>query len=81
MQKRPRKHALSVRWGTEETFQYCFDGIPQNSIVAAGTVGGSPRKRKDRDRFETGRPLPSASNTAEQPLRLVSGGAARKESV
>ena len=44
----------NVRWGTEETFPYCFDGIPRDSIVAIGTVGGSPRKLIDRGRFEKG---------------------------
>lgn len=44
----------NVRWGTEETYDYCFEGIPFNSIVAIGTVGGGPRKLIDRDRFETG---------------------------
>ncbi len=44
----------NVRWGTSETYRYCFDGIPKNSIVAIGTVGGSPRKYEDRVRFETG---------------------------
>ena len=29
----------NVRWGTPESYQYCFDGIPQNSIVAVSTVG------------------------------------------
>ncbi len=44
----------NVRWGTEETYSYCFDGIPKNSVVCIGTVGGSPRKYVDRDRFENG---------------------------
>lgn len=44
----------NVRWGTEESFSYCFDGIPKNSIIAIGTVGGSPRKHIDRPRFEVG---------------------------
>lgn len=44
----------NVRWGTEETFDYCFEGIPVNSIVAIGTVGGGPRKLVDRPRFEAG---------------------------
>ena len=49
-------HAVinNVRWGTAETYHYCFDGIPKNSIVAIGTVGGSPRKLLDRPRFEEG---------------------------
>lgn len=44
----------NVRWGTEETYEYCFEGIPKNSIVAIGTVGGNPRKLVDRNRFESG---------------------------
>ncbi|MCM1578390.1 MAG: DUF4417 domain-containing protein [Ruminococcus sp.] len=44
----------NVRWGTPETYSYCFDGIPRNSVTAIGTVGGSPRKRIDRPRFEAG---------------------------
>lgn len=49
-------HAVinNVRWGTPETYSYCFDGIPKNSVVAIGTVGGSPRKILDRSRFEEG---------------------------
>ena len=44
----------NVRWGTSETYSYCFDGIEKNSLVAIGTVGGSPRKLADRKRFEGG---------------------------
>lgn len=34
----------NVRWGTPESWRYCWDGIPENSIVCIGTVGGSPKK-------------------------------------
>lgn len=44
----------NCRWGTEESYDYCFDSIPENSIIAIGTVGGSPRKLLDRERFEKG---------------------------
>ena len=44
----------NVRWGTPETWSYCFCGIPTHSVVAIGTVGGSPRKLIDRQRFEAG---------------------------
>ncbi len=44
----------NVRWGTAETYSYCFEGIPKNSIISIGTVGGSPRKIIDRHRFENG---------------------------
>ncbi len=52
------KKGISVinncRWGTRETWQYCWDGIPFNSIICIGTVGGSPRRLIDRKRFEEG---------------------------
>ncbi len=44
----------NVRWGTPETYEYCFEGIPHHSVVAIGTVGGSPKGRMDRKRFEEG---------------------------
>lgn len=44
----------NVRWGTPETWDYCWDGIPKNSIVCIGTAGGSPRRLADRSRFEAG---------------------------
>ena len=34
----------NVRWGTFETYDYCFEGISSESVVAIGTVGGSPRR-------------------------------------
>jgi hypothetical protein len=49
-----RKVINNVRWGTEETWRYCFDGIEAHSVVAIGTVGGSPKKLIDRKRFEKG---------------------------
>ncbi|MDO4571526.1 MAG: DUF4417 domain-containing protein [Planctomycetia bacterium] len=44
----------NVRWGTPETYSYCFSGVPEKSIVAVSTVGGSPRKLRNRSRFENG---------------------------
>lgn len=44
----------NVRWGSPETWRYCWDGIPKDSMVAIGTVGGSPRNLRDRKRFEEG---------------------------
>lgn len=44
----------NVRWGTPETYRYCWDGLPQNSILSIGTVGGSPKKLIDRKRFVDG---------------------------
>ena len=44
----------NVRWGTEESWPYCLEGIPYESVVAIGTVGGSPRELNHRDCFEKG---------------------------
>ncbi len=44
----------NVRWGTQETYPYCFVGVPKASVIAIGTCGGSPRKNEDRERFERG---------------------------
>lgn len=44
----------NVRWGTCETYHYCFDGIPENSMVAVATTGGNPHKLSNRSRFEKG---------------------------
>lgn len=44
----------NVRWGNEETFKYCFDGIPKNSIVAVGTVASGLKKLENRKLFSVG---------------------------
>lgn len=44
----------NVRWGTPESYWYCFNGIPKDDIVCIGTVGGSPHRIKDRKRFNGG---------------------------
>ena len=44
----------NVRWGTSETFSYCFDGIPKNSVVAIGIVASGLREVKNRKDFEVG---------------------------
>lgn len=43
----------NVRWGTPETYEYCFEGIPQNSILSVGTIGCLKEKR-DWNRFSDG---------------------------
>lgn len=44
----------NVRWGTKETFSYCFDGIPQESIVAIGVVASGLKECHNRPVFEQG---------------------------
>ena len=33
----------NVRWGTAETYSYCFDGLPQHSIISLGVVASQLR--------------------------------------
>ena len=44
----------NVRWGTKETFGWCFDGIPKDSIIAIGTVASDLRNSENRELFESG---------------------------
>ena len=44
----------NLRWGTDETYDFSAEGIPVNSIIAIGTVGGSPQMIINRNRFNTG---------------------------
>ena len=43
----------NVRWGTPETYKYCFDGIEQNSMVCISSVGCLGDKY-DEERFTEG---------------------------
>lgn len=44
----------NVRWGTPETWDYCFDGNDQNNMVAIGTVASGARLIDNRPLFENG---------------------------
>ena len=44
----------NVRWGTKETWRYCWDGIPKYSIVAIGTVASGLRQLENRLVFQSG---------------------------
>lgn len=46
-----------VVWGDEQSFDYCFDGIPKHSTVAVSTVGVKNDKawnNKEGDMFKAG---------------------------
>lgn len=43
----------NVRWGGPETWSYCFDGIPKQSMVAISTVG-CIKRNGDRERYKMG---------------------------
>ena len=44
----------NVRWGTSETWNYCFDGIPMNGIIAIGVVASGINKVVNRNYFIDG---------------------------
>lgn len=44
----------NIRWGTKETWDYCFAGIKTHTVVAVGTVASGLRERKNRPLFEEG---------------------------
>ena len=44
----------NVRWGTPETYEYCFDGLPENDILVIGTVASGLRKLLNRPTFDNG---------------------------
>lgn len=44
----------NVRWGTEETYKYCYDGLPKNDILFVGTVGSGIKKLINRPIFNHG---------------------------
>ena len=63
----------NVRWGTPETYRYCFDGIPVGSVVAVGTVASGLREIRNRSRFEKG--LLEMVNRIQPPAIIVYGSA------
>lgn len=44
----------NVRWGTPETWKYCFDGIERNSVICIGTVASGLRELENRADFDEG---------------------------
>jgi len=44
----------NARWGTPDTWDYCFDGIPYGNPVAIGTVASGLKKLVNRPLFDDG---------------------------
>ena len=44
----------NVRWGTRETWDYCFAGIKAGTVVAIGPVASGLREKRNRPVFEEG---------------------------
>lgn len=63
----------NVRWGTIETWNYCFDGIPLNSIISIGTVASGLHKLENRPAFEEG--LRQLTKTLHPKMIIVYGSA------
>ena len=42
------------RWGTPETWRYCFSSLRNGDMVAIGTVASGLRSLENRDQFEVG---------------------------
>ena len=40
----------NIMWGNEETFEFCFDGLPKNSVLAVETNGNN-RAKEDIELF------------------------------
>lgn len=44
----------NVRWNTQESYSYCFDGLPANSIICIGTVASNLSDNYNKLIFEEG---------------------------
>ncbi len=44
----------NVRWGAEETWEYCFDGLPENSVLFIGTIASGLKNLSNRPIFNAG---------------------------
>ena len=44
----------NVRWGTEDTWEYCFDGNPHNSMLCLGTVASNLKFKANYELFAEG---------------------------
>lgn len=60
----------NIRWSDESSFEYCFLGVPKNSIVSVSTHG-CITSRDERKMFKTG--LEAMMNALEPKTVLVHG--------
>ncbi len=44
----------NVRWGTQETWDYCFAGVPKHTVVAVGSVASGLKRLENRQLFDDG---------------------------
>lgn len=62
----------TVRWGNQDTWTYCFDGIPKKSMVIVSTHG-CIKNNSDKTRFKQG--LAELVKRISPPTILVYGSA------
>lgn len=63
----------NVRWGTRETWGYCFAGIRRHTVVAVGSVASGLRSLCNRDLFEEG--LIAMAEALDPAIVIVYGSA------
>ena len=44
----------NARWGTKETWGYCFDALPENDVLSVGIVGSGYGNLENRPMFDAG---------------------------
>ena len=44
----------NIRWNTPDTWNYCFDGNPRNSMLCLGTVASGLKYKLNYDQFASG---------------------------
>jgi hypothetical protein len=44
----------TASWSTPESFEFCFDGLPQNSVLAVSALGVKVGEPAQRERFMAG---------------------------
>lgn len=66
----------NVRWGSPETWGYCFAGVPKHTVVAVGAVASGLRKIENRLLFEDG--LEAMIQSLKPAAVIIYGSASRE---
>ena len=45
---------VNARWGTQETWSYCFDALPERGMLSIGVVGSGLNNIENRPMFDAG---------------------------
>lgn len=66
-----KKVIVNARWDYKKSFDYCFDGIKEEDMIAIGIVVSELRKTINHERFEFG--LRQLVNTKHPKTLIVVG--------